>query len=109
MGQEQQAASTSESMASEARAEAYLEGVAQKLPPGVAVERTILHGPPAETLLDHVQEPTPDLLVMSSHGGHGYLSYALGNVTDRMLAGPVPVLIVRPGHLSRISALFQDK
>jgi nucleotide-binding universal stress UspA family protein len=52
-------------------------------------------GPIAEQLSSYEQENAIDLVVMTSHGRGGLLRSVLGSVTDRMLHGPAPVLVVR--------------
>jgi nucleotide-binding universal stress UspA family protein len=52
-------------------------------------------GPIAEQLSNYGQENAIDLVVMTSHGRGGLLRSVLGSVTDRMLHGPAPVLVVR--------------
>jgi nucleotide-binding universal stress UspA family protein len=35
-------------------------------------------------------------VIMTSHGRGGFVRSALGSVTDRLLGGAAPVLVVRP-------------
>lgn len=60
------------------------------------VETVLLSGTPAEALLTDVRENPPDLLVMTSHGHTGFIPWALGSVTDRLIRGPAPMLVLRP-------------
>jgi nucleotide-binding universal stress UspA family protein len=82
------------------------EGATQHLqkigPSGVAIKRTMLRsmiaGGIAATLLDHLRNNQAELVVMTSHGRHGVPRMALGSVTDELVRGPAPVLILRPGE-----------
>jgi nucleotide-binding universal stress UspA family protein len=68
------------------KAEAYLE------------ERPVIdvvHGPAADALQFYAGQAAIDLIVMTSHGRGGFMRAALGSVSDRMLGGVAPVLIVR--------------
>lgn len=56
---------------------------------------SVVNGPAAEALLFYAGQEAIDLVVMTSHGRGGLLRAALGSVTDRMLGGSAPVLIVR--------------
>lgn len=89
--------------AGEARAKNYLEEAARKLPAGVTTETLVCVGTPPDTLQAEAAHRGADLIVMSSHGSHGFMSYAPGSVTERLLAGPIPILIVRPGQLARLA------
>lgn len=53
-------------------------------------------GPAADGLITYEEENGIDLVVMTSHGRRGLARSVLGSVTDRVLHGPAPVLIVRP-------------
>ena len=70
-------------------AEARLELETQR-----PAEMAVLRGPPAEALLRDLQENPPDLVIMTSHGHSGFVRWALGSVTERLVRGPVPVLVV---------------
>jgi nucleotide-binding universal stress UspA family protein len=74
----------------------YLAGVEQRLA-GKTVKTTMLVGGAGEMLLEHLEKEPADLVVMTSHGRSGVQRVALGSVTDRLLHGPAPVLVVRPG------------
>jgi nucleotide-binding universal stress UspA family protein len=56
----------------------------------------VLSGPPARALLTDLKENRPDLVIMTSHGRTGFIRWALGSVTDRVIRGDVPVLVLRP-------------
>lgn len=51
-------------------------------------------GTTAAMLEDYMTAESIDLVVMSSHGRSGVLRTALGSVTDRLLGGSAPVLVV---------------
>ena len=74
----------------------YLESVRRELDTSAPVETAVLEGPPVAALMADLNEHRPDLVVMSSHGHTGFIRWALGSVTDRMIRGPVPVLVLRP-------------
>ncbi len=81
------------------QAEAYLEGVAEKLKQdGFAVRTLVVDDPsPADAILDQAQAEHADLIVMSTHGRSGVTRWLLGSVADRVVHhAPVPVLLVRP-------------
>jgi nucleotide-binding universal stress UspA family protein len=62
-------------------------------PGGVHTE--VLIGSPAVALEEYVSRAGIDLVVMTTHGRGGIARAALGSVTDRMLGGEAPVLVVR--------------
>jgi nucleotide-binding universal stress UspA family protein len=80
-----------------ANAQEYLAGVVTRVKEKTV--STVCRGPTAIQLSEYVEENQIDLIVMTSHGRGGIARAALGSVTDRMLGGPAPVLIVRPGGL----------
>ncbi len=50
----------------------------------------------SDELLLYSQDHGVQLVVMTSHARRGVVRWTLGSVTERLLLGPVPVLIVRP-------------
>jgi nucleotide-binding universal stress UspA family protein len=80
--------------AMEDAAKAYLERIAGKLS-DAKVETATLIGSASERILDHLAERPSDLVVMASHARAGVLRATLGSVTDRVLHGPAPVLVLR--------------
>jgi nucleotide-binding universal stress UspA family protein len=60
------------------------------------VATKVIVGSPAIELEDYVSEQAIDLVVMTSHGRSGFMRTALGSITDRLLGGAAPVLVVRP-------------
>jgi nucleotide-binding universal stress UspA family protein len=73
----------------------YLKNTAAKLNRD-HVEATVLVGGAAGQLEDYIEANAIDLVVMTSHGRGGFIRTALGSVTDRLLSGAAPVLVVRP-------------
>jgi nucleotide-binding universal stress UspA family protein len=78
-------------------AKAYLEGASQRIQAPAGVRTSVLAGSPAAALEQYIEANGIDLVVMSTHGRGGIARAALGSVTDRLLGGPAPVLVVRPG------------
>jgi len=76
-------------------ARVYLKDTATSLKqPAVTTE--VIVGSAAPKLEDYVAANAIDLVVMTSHGRSGFIRTALGSVTDRLLGGAAPVLVVRP-------------
>ena len=76
---------------------AYLADVNARLE-GKKATTTMRVGSPGEMLYQHLEERPAGLIVMTSHGRSGVKRVALGSVTDRMLHGPAPVLVIRAGE-----------
>jgi nucleotide-binding universal stress UspA family protein len=74
----------------------YLSEAKLELETSLPVDTAVLNGPPAEAILSDLKENPPDLLIMTSHGHTGFIRWALGSVTDRLIRGSVPVLVLRP-------------
>jgi len=85
-------------------ARVYLEAVRARFDDGsgrVDIDVLVGHSS-ATTILDQVADSGADLVVMASHGRHGFARAALGSVTDKVLRGShTPVLIVHPSDLGR--------
>lgn len=75
----------------------YLAEVNTRLQ-GKKATTTMRIGSPGEMLYQHLEERPADLIVMTSHGRSGVKRAALGSVTDRILHGPAPVLVIRAGE-----------
>jgi nucleotide-binding universal stress UspA family protein len=76
-------------------AEAYLSETAARL----GQERIVTAVPVGSAVIqleEYAKENAIDLVIMTSHGRSGFARTALGSVTDRLLGGPAPVLVVRP-------------
>jgi nucleotide-binding universal stress UspA family protein len=76
-------------------ARVYLRNTSKKLDrPDLKTD--VLVGGTAWQLEDYVARNAIDLVIMTSHGRGGFVRTALGSVTDRLLGGAAPVLVVRP-------------
>jgi nucleotide-binding universal stress UspA family protein len=76
-------------------ANSYLQLAAGRLKRPPAATKVVV-GSPSIQLEDYVFENKIDLVVMTSHGRSGFVRTALGSITDRLLGGAAPVLVVRP-------------
>ena len=74
-----------------AEANRYLTGVKGRV--GEA-KTSVVTGPPVQSVLEFIRENSIDLVVMTSHGQGGISRAVLGSVTDRLLGGRAPVLVV---------------
>jgi nucleotide-binding universal stress UspA family protein len=79
----------------EREATSYLAETARNLDVPSGVRTEVALGPAAAKLIDYADAHGVDLVVVTSHGRGGFSRTALGSVTDRLLGGPCPVLIVR--------------
>jgi nucleotide-binding universal stress UspA family protein len=77
-------------------AEQYLNRQSKRLKTQRPVKTLVVRGQPAEALLALQEKRRFDLVVMTSHARKGLGRAMLGSVTDRVIHGPAPVLIVRP-------------
>jgi nucleotide-binding universal stress UspA family protein len=75
-------------------AKTYLSTTAGRLKSAVNTKTDVLIGQAASQLADYVAANDVDLVIMTSHGRSGILRTALGSVTDRLLGGSAPVLVV---------------
>jgi nucleotide-binding universal stress UspA family protein len=82
-------------------AELYLERVAKGLR-ATPIRTASFMGTIAEELLRYLETNPAELVVMGSHGRGGVARWLLGSVADRLLHGPSPVLVIRPGAESRL-------
>jgi nucleotide-binding universal stress UspA family protein len=78
----------------EEAANEYLAGVQQRLG-SRKVTASMYLGSASEMLMQHLENRPAGLVVMTSHGRSGVRRVALGSVTDRLLHGPSPVLVIR--------------
>jgi len=81
----------------EAGAKAYLRTMEAEVT-DVPVDAFVVRGAVADGLIDVVEKQDVDLVVMTTHARGGIFRAALGSTADRMLQGPAPVLLVRPGE-----------
>lgn len=64
---------------------------------GLKAKGVVLHGNPADMIINYAQENGVDLIVMSTHGRSGVGRFLLGSVTDKVLrTAAAPVLVVSP-------------
>jgi len=79
-------------------AEAYLQGVGQKLQEkGINTSLVVRYGSIADQILDYAEANDIDLITMCTHGRSGVARWFSGSVTDKVLhAGNTPLLVVRP-------------
>ncbi len=80
---------------------AYLGEVAGRaFPPGIQVDRhvhTVGTDDLPQSILDHVEELAPDLIVMCTHGSGGLRDFIFGSMAQRVIGrGKTPVLLIRP-------------
>jgi nucleotide-binding universal stress UspA family protein len=73
----------------------YLTGVAGGLALDGDVTTDVLIGEASSQLTQYATENRIDLVIMTSHGRGGVVRTALGSVTDRLVGGAAPVLVVR--------------
>lgn len=79
-------------------AKEYLAAKAHELQDGGkrTVTASILLGSPGEQLIEYLEKDAPSLVIMATRGHSGLARLALGSVTDQVLHGPSPVLVLRP-------------
>lgn len=70
--------------------------------PGVAAERSLLHGDPGEEIIQFAEHAPADLIVMGTHGRTGITKLLMGSVAEAVVRGaPCPVVVVkRPAEAS---------
>jgi len=79
----------------------YLAEVAERaFPAGTQVEshvHTVGTNDLPQSILDHVEELAPDLIVMCTHGSNGLREFLFGSIAQQVIArGNIPVLLIRP-------------
>ncbi len=81
-------------MVAEERASAYLDSIAEPIRgQGLTVNTELLQGTPSFVILWNTNEE--DLVVMTSHGRHGFRRWYLGSVAEKLVReGKAPVLLV---------------
>jgi len=81
----------------------YIEEVAQRMKGRIRNIRPVLiTGKSAEEIIGYAEKNDVGLLVMTSHGRSGILSWATGSIASRLLqAATMPVLLVRAAKLKR--------
>jgi nucleotide-binding universal stress UspA family protein len=82
----------------DARAMQYLREIARRVrTQGVSsVEERLLHGHPAEAIVELSRQMSDNLVAMTTHGCSGVRRWVLGSIADRVvrLSGD-PVLVIR--------------
>ncbi len=74
-----------------------------------AIDRAVVEGEPADTLLDDIDADGADLVAMGTHGRRGLRRYLVGSVTERVVRrAPVPVLTVRATDRSHVAGGYDD-
>ena len=74
----------------------YLDGVAKKWFSRFPAERHILHGKPAEAILNATSKDRDTLIAMATHGHSGATRWLLGSVAEEVLRGATnPLFLVR--------------
>ncbi len=73
----------------------YLEEVRARYG-GVVADTAVERGVPGQKIVQVLEEERPDLVVMTSRSRFSAKPWALGSVADRVIDGPVPVLLVHP-------------
>jgi nucleotide-binding universal stress UspA family protein len=77
----------------------YLDGLTEKLPPGVDAECHVLVGRPADELRTFIESSEADLVVMASHGRGPVTRAWLGSVADSLVReSKLPLMLVHPQH-----------
>jgi nucleotide-binding universal stress UspA family protein len=84
-----------------AEAEVYLGAVADRLRSGGIVVATHVHGARegdvAQSIVDHAQELSADLIIICTHGGSGLRGLLFGSIAQQVLQrGMAPILLIRP-------------
>lgn len=83
---------------SEARSRTYLDAIAARLhSEGITARPLVRWGPPAETILQEIDEQRVDLVILGSSVRQGLSRFLLGTVAEAVIAkAACPVLLVRP-------------
>ena len=79
-------------------ASAYLQGVAERLTSaGIDCTSQAEVGTPSAVILRYVDEHSPDLVAMSTHGRSGFRRMVVGSITSTILPrAQTPLLVVHP-------------
>jgi nucleotide-binding universal stress UspA family protein len=77
-------------------ARVYLAGKAEGIKGKTEAHTALVIGSAPEMLAAYAREKEVDLVIMASHARTSIARAVLGSVTDRMLHGPAPVLVLRP-------------
>ncbi|HLF70599.1 MAG TPA: universal stress protein [Dehalococcoidia bacterium] len=74
----------------------YLAEVKTRFDASTKIRTAVLIGTPAGELVDYAKHKAIELVIVTTHGRGGFVRAALGSVTDRLIGGESPVLVVRP-------------
>ena len=93
----------SSSESAQTAVQAYLDGcVAKQMATSkrgmdVEMKTAVVHGSPASSIIDYVEENEIDLIVIATHGRRGVHRWVYGSVTEKILRGVERnILVVRP-------------
>lgn len=107
-------------LTSEDEALAYLESVAQSIPPGIETSFHVHReevSDVARSIAMHASELEQDFVVMCSHGRSGLHQFMVGSIPQQVIAfGETPVLLIHPqrdqaklfAHVSRLLVALDD-
>ena len=92
-------------------AQAYLEGVAQRLRhDGHSVRPLALEGAPAQKVASLAREMDARIIAMATHGRAGVARYVLGSVAAEVLhRSTTPLLVMRPARVGWRTASPEDE
>ena len=63
----------------------------------VPAKTVMLHGKPADEILEYSKKNQIDLIIISTHGSSGIARWAFGSVADKVARhATVPVLLITP-------------
>lgn len=93
-------ASTGPSTEDEEVMDTYLSEIIGRLASGgLEVQKKILKGSPAKTIVDFAQERPNDMVILSTRGHSGFTRWALGSVAENVVrASGNPVLVIPPAR-----------
>jgi nucleotide-binding universal stress UspA family protein len=81
----------------------YLQEVASRLPPGLAVELHVHPNPEhniPRSIVEHAAELGVDLVLLCTHGRSNLLRWLFGSIAQKVIAlGDTPVLVISPSEL----------
>jgi nucleotide-binding universal stress UspA family protein len=76
-------------------AKEYLQKVAAGLGEKRKVRASIMTGSAGDQIIEYLEKEPAALVIMGSHARGGIMRAALGSITDHVLRGPAPVLVLR--------------
>lgn len=93
-----------------AREQVYLDGIVERTrrSANVPVTATLLDGPVAEALQEHIEKSGADLVISTTHGRGPVSRFWLGSVADQLMRRlHVPILLLRPGGEARLPSTLR--